>query len=103
VAFSLNGEFAPSGSQAGDFMLRDVRAGELVQVLANHNGTVQALEGKSDGQVTSMAWLQDGERIASGFSDGTIKLWERLPGPRWAGHIDGVVTGWRKNCIRFLR
>jgi len=29
-----------------------------------------------------MAWLQDGERIASGFSDRTIKLWERLPGPR---------------------
>ena len=55
---------------------------------------LQTLEGHSDG-VTSVVFSADGQHLASGSDDNTIKIWDRATGvclQTLEGHGDGVTS-----------
>jgi WD40 repeat protein len=61
---------------------------------ANWSGTLQTLEGHS-GRVRSVAFSPDGELVASGSDDNTVRLWEAATGAPHGEPLKG-----HSDCVR---
>ncbi|KAL2816139.1 WD40-repeat-containing domain protein [Aspergillus granulosus] len=81
VAFSPNGQLLASGSLDRTVRLWDTATGGLKQTLEDTTtgGLQQTLEGHSL-WVTSVAFSPNGQLLASGSVDGTVRLWDTATG-----------------------
>ncbi|KAJ5337057.1 G-protein beta WD- 40 repeats containing protein [Penicillium brevicompactum] len=86
VAFSLNGKYIASGSDDDTVKLWDSTTGDVYRSLESHSSR-KTLIGHI-GPVTAVAFSADGQQIASGSDDTTIKLWN----PR-TGDLEKCLSG----------
>ncbi|KAL4734247.1 putative wd40 protein [Aspergillus similis] len=97
VAFSADGLMVASGSNDHSIKLWDAKTGVEIRTLKGHSSWDvkagrKALRGHSS-WVRSVAFSPDGLMLASGSSDGTIKLWDAKAGLEirtLEGHSDSV-------------
>jgi WD40 repeat protein/serine/threonine protein kinase len=123
VAFSPTGACLASGSRDGVIKLWDVRTGQALRIFRAdkeralpifaattvslmasplcHGPLVTALAGipgKADTMVLSVAFSPDGQRLAAGCSDGSVKMWDLHAGTElteWKAHPGPVA------CVAF--
>ncbi len=119
VSFSPDGKTLASGSLDGNIYLWDVTRGELTQKLENQN----LMHGQANmypPHIHSVSFSTDGQMLASGGPDNTIRLWDVVTGVKKqtlighasrvycvsfspdratlvSGHTDGIIRLWDAN------
>lgn len=97
LSFRPDGKILASGSLDGNIYLWDVTRGELTQKLENQN----LMRGQANiypPHIHSVSFSPDGQMLASGGSDNTIRLWDVVTGVQkqtLIGHASRVY------CISF--
>lgn len=79
VAFSPDGKLIATGNEHGKISLWDPATGDLKKTLAGHINKFASLTGLDDvfeTRVTTLTFSPDGNLIASGSKDKTIKIWD---------------------------
>jgi len=82
IAISYDGRFGLIRRSVNGFCFRDVENGKEVKRLMGHNN-----------HLTSIAFTQDGGRLVSGSSDGSLRIWDVATGSEinaFEAHIQGV-------------
>lgn len=95
VAYNPTGEMVASGSNDGTIKLWDVESGKLISTLQGHAEAIIAVLGYNQESIASLTFSPDGQIIAAGLRDNTIRLWSVASGEPLAtlkGHT-GSVTG----------
>nr|WP_317891623.1 WD40 repeat domain-containing protein [Tolypothrix sp. PCC 7601] len=83
VAFSPDGQKLASGSNDNTIKLWDVSTGKVIQTLPHlqeATPTASYIDSGHQDSVTSIAFSSDGQKLASGSEDKTIKLWDMTTG-----------------------
>jgi small GTP-binding protein domain len=94
VAFDPQGEILASGCSDGTVKLWETRNGRLLRTLGEARRSLFTFEGPQD-RARSVAFDPRGETLASGCSDGTVKIWEARSGMllrTLEGHHDIVCS-----------
>ena len=96
LAFAADGKLLAVGYGGGGLVVWDVATGELTHPLATSSapgGRRQPFLGHANCEVTALAFAPNGELLASGCDDETVRLWDTATGQerlRLEGHEHGV-------------
>lgn len=94
VAYNPTGKMVASGSDDGTIKLWDVESGKLISTLQGHAEAIIAVLGYNQESVASLTFSPDGQIIAAGLRDNTIRLWSVASGKSLAtlkGHTASVA------------
>ena len=79
LAFSPDGQTLASGNTGKTIKIWQPSTGEELRILKTHSPRINSPKGDS-GKVNSVAFSPDGQILASGSNDKTIKIWELSTG-----------------------
>ena|GEM_PF-5057164 len=101
LAFSPDGKTLVTVDQDARVTLWDSQSGSTLQVLAGHQGSVNALTlipmlGSHQNNIDALAFSPDGKILATGGQDAQIKLWDTATGQEQAslpskGHVTDLA------------
>src|SRR5262249_36626684 len=101
AAFSPDGKTVASASSDGMVQLREVKSGEMTQVLIGHEGPkVVARDEEPDvnSGVCSVVFSPDGKTVATGGRGGTARIWDPVK-VQVTAKLRHTLTGYRKRVI----
>jgi len=83
LSFSPDGKMLAAGCDDGLILVWEVSTGSLVKTLPDHQGEPQQNPTDNKQPVNSVAFSPDGNLLASGSDDSTIRVWNRTT---WVSH-----------------
>jgi len=102
VAFSPDGKTIITGSYDGTVRLWDAETGGETAIFPSYSiETSDAWWRRySESFVYSLACSPDGEKIAAGYQDGQVRIWQRWEAKMWESLKDTFESPWRSNSIQ---